>query len=180
MGGYNGIFGLISAKVNPTAEVFIFEPEPENFKHIQNNITLNGLANVTVLRMAISDKKGTVKFRDHAGGTGGNIAETDGLEDIEVACTTIDSWLEENKKTPTLIKLDIEGAEFRALQGMSKLLTMSSDLKILLEVHQMFLERFGNSEKEIWKLFQNMKYDSIWLDQNRLTTHYWVYKSNRS
>ena len=39
LGGYSGIFGLISAKVNPHNKVYIFEPDAVNSQHIEKNKT---------------------------------------------------------------------------------------------------------------------------------------------
>lgn len=176
IGGYNGIFGLISAHTNPNAEVFIFEPDPTNYQQIVVNVSLNKLTNITVLQMAVSDKKGTVQFRDHKGGTGGNISEKGEFATLEVPCTTVDEWAHKYNKIPTLIKWDIEGAEYRGLVGMQNLFAKTKNIQMLLEVHQLFLERFGNTEKEIADLLSQHKYAALWLDQNKYTTHYWVYQ----
>jgi len=71
IGGYNGVYGLLSALVTPDSEIFIFEPDKINTAEIRNNCALNNLKNVAIVALAISDKTGKAFFREHPGGTGG-------------------------------------------------------------------------------------------------------------
>ena len=69
--------------------------------------------NAEVHHYAICDKAGTVSFNNC--GALGNIAETGGEE---VNCTSLDIFFAKpGRKTPTFIKMDIEGAEIDALAG---------------------------------------------------------------
>ena len=178
IGGYVGTYGLISAIANPKSEVFIFEPDLTNFKQIQANIALNELKNATVLQMAVSDVVGSVSFKNYPGGEGGNITVDGG--DSSVECTTIEKWMEKTGKTPTLIKLDVEGAEYRALSGGLSLLKNSKDLRILLEVHYDLLKKFNDSQEKLWRLFDECNYDHFYLDTTQWNDHYWVYKKASS
>jgi hypothetical protein len=62
VGGFNGMYGLLAAKVNPKARVLIFEPDPVNARHIRQNIELNDLTNCDVAEIALSDHQGTELF----------------------------------------------------------------------------------------------------------------------
>ena len=62
IGGFNGLFGLVAASVNPSAEVRIFEPDPLNVEHIKRNIAQNNLSNCTVEQIALTDHRGTERF----------------------------------------------------------------------------------------------------------------------
>lgn len=179
IGSYNGIYGLVAATVSPTSTVYIFEPDPINFEHININIQLNNLRNVRVIKKAVSDKVQTLQFRKHSGGTGGNLeAKKAGNDYFDVTCTSLENWSKENNNiVPNLIKFDIEGAEYLAFLGAFELLKNSKDTQILLEVHQVFLQRFNNTTEQIWDVLDKLGFEAIWLDQNPLTTHYWLYKS---
>lgn len=178
LGGHTGVYGLISAAANPNSKVYIFEPEPVNCRHIKNNIELNGLKNIELIQAAVSDKSGTVLFDAHEGGTGGNIA-TSGRDiaasEIRVNCWGLDDFFEK-REPPTLIKFDVEGAECRVLFGAKHILTNNKP-KILLEVHQNFLNRYGDSTKDIDNFLRQMRYEKLWLHQSKVNTHYWVYKN---
>ncbi len=176
-GGYSGIFGLVAAATNPASKVFIFEPDTTNFEHIKRNIALNNLDNVFPIQAAVSDNSGTVSFKKHEGGEAGSIVGEGG--DLQMPCVTIDEWVEQNQKKPFLIKLDVEGAEYRVLLGARKLLEESTDLEILLEMHYNFLKRYGDSIEDIWGLLQELGYRAIYLDKCEWNEHYWVYRENK-
>lgn len=175
LGGYNGIFGILAAKANPAVTVVIFEPDPGNFKQIEQNIALNNLTNVKAVQVAVADKSGVVSFSAHDGGTSGNIVAGSG--DYQVPCITIDDWVAQNNTMPSLMKFDIEGAEYRALLGAQKTLREAPKCNILFELHHNFLKRFGDTEEVVWKFFKELGYDAIWLDTSEFNHHYWVYKT---
>lgn len=184
LGGYTGVFGLLAGAANPKARVFIFEPDPVNIEQIKRNIAVNNLTNVTAVHTAIADTTGVVSFTvsykgsaEAGGGTGGAITKSGG--EYHITCTSIDAWVRETRcAAPTLIKMDIEGAEYRALFGGRKTLTETNNVKILLEVHPQYLERLGDSEQKVHALLTEMNYDAAWLDADRFCTHYWVYQKN--
>lgn len=72
IGGYNGVYGLLSAITNPEAKVYIFEPDNDCLKQIKDNIELNNLKNITIVSAAVSDKTGRAFFSS-LGETGGRL-----------------------------------------------------------------------------------------------------------
>lgn len=178
LGAYNGIFGLLAAKASPKSEVFMIEPDPVNFRHIENNIARNNLANAYAIKAVVSDKAGMVPFKKAEGATSGNIAS--GGDGWSIRSIVLDKWVEKNNKIPVLIKCDIEGAELRALVGARKILAESKNLNILLEIHYNFLKRFGDSEKTLWSYLRSLGYNAVWLDRDEFNQHYWVWKENKT
>lgn len=168
IGGYNGIYGLVSAIANPESIVYIFEPEPINCDCIKKNIELNGLKNVKLIQGALSNKTRKVMFDMHRGGTGGKIA----ADGEEIDCWKLDDFIEENE-APTLIKCDIEGAEYLALTGARETLAAKKP-EILLEVHKKFLSRFGHSEQDVYDLLDQMGFKKDKIDETGHSIHYWV------
>ncbi len=167
LGGYNGVFGLIAGKMRPEARIFIFEPDPISAAHIRCNIRLNELLNVEVVELAVSDTNGTKSFFTDFGHTGANLT-TQG--NITVPCTTLGAWCGERRVEPDLIKIDIEGAELQALRGMR----FPSHASILLEVHQKFLPKFNDSAESLFAFIETKGFTMTRLDENFLTSHYWV------
>ena len=180
VGGYIGVFGLLAGSANPNAKIFIFEPDPTNIEQIKQNIALNHLANVSILPMAITDTVGTINFNIHSsggkvgGGTHGSITKEKG--NLVTPCTTIDAWTMENHLTPTLIKMDIEGAEYRALLGARQTLMNTPGIEIFLELHPHFLKELGSSAEAVLKLIEEFGYRKLWLDSAKLFVHHWLYR----
>lgn len=174
IGGYNGMYGILSGLTNPLATVYIFEPDPINIQCIQKNIALNNVHNVTIVPSVIFDTVGKVGFREHPGGTGGNVTNEN---KFEVDSITLDRWSEQHHQIPDLIKMDVEGAEYRALKGGSKMLAAAPHTTLFLEVHQQIITpRFGDSEQAVYDLLSQLQYRYFFLDKNTATTHCLVTK----
>lgn len=176
IGGYNGIFGLVAAKANPSATVIIFEPSKINAEHITQNIKLNNLQNCSLRQIAVSDKKGIVSFSSkRTQGTADHI--TYKIKGEEINDDKVDSIDMDSLSTvPDLIKIDAEGAEFSILRGAEK--TLSKKPLILLEVHPHYMEKYGVREEDLWSLLRN-NYGWWFLDSTSdLTSHYLVYPRN--
>lgn len=151
IGAYNGLFGIIAAKLNPDAQVFIFEPDETNFRHMSKNVELNKLANVIPLKIALSDSDGEVIFGGHDGGTGPKIGK--GTQKVQTM--SIDSLLKKYSISPDLMKIDVEGAETMVFQGAKEFLTGESKPQILLEVHFDFLKNFNSSDVDLFKVLES-------------------------
>lgn len=62
IGANVGYFSTFIAKKYPSAKVFSFEPFPNTFQRLSENISRNSLANVTAYENAVSDFNGTADF----------------------------------------------------------------------------------------------------------------------
>lgn len=123
-------------------EVHVFEPLPANVAAIRENILLNSLSNVTVHQVALTDSEGEREFypdpRGVAGGGRGSLlanwkAETGS---ITVRCTAGDSVISlGNAPTPSVVKIDVEGAELAVIEGMEEALARESCRLVYCEPH---------------------------------------------
>lgn len=103
---------LKESHIDDYGSIYAFEPDETNRKILQNN--LNSLHNLHVIAGGAWDKNGTLTF-DTEANTGSKISE-EGKTAISVYA--IDDVLDGEKAT--FIKMDIEGAELRALHGARK------------------------------------------------------------
>jgi FkbM family methyltransferase len=163
IGGYNGIYGLLYAKANPASKVTIFEPDTINAKHIEKNIEMNQLHNCTCVRAAITDHDGFVSFsqggrsKEHIVGESGNIKAMS-LSSLPHA---------------DLIKLDIEGAEGRALS------TLSYPTTILLELHSdAYLSRFGDTQASVLQGLEKQGLSAKLIEKRDTESHYLITKAS--
>ncbi len=127
-GGANqGVFTTAFAShVGPTGRVIAIEPMPYAVDRVKQNAALNAFDPlVHVVQRALSDAHETVTL-DLSRGVGAASITNDygGAETTEVETTTIDTLVAEQKLTKVdFIKLDIEGAELKALQGAKNTLS---------------------------------------------------------
>ena len=130
-GGERGEFALYAArKVGPQGRVIMMEPDPQSRRAAEEAFNANGgrPANLVVVEQGLWSKPGTLTF---AAGLGGSSVLVDAGTDVAVAAqsaggTLIDvqvhslSSLADALNMPRLdlVKMDIEGAEVDAVQGI--------------------------------------------------------------
>lgn len=116
-----------------------FEPEPLNFEHLERNIDVNGLADrVSAHRTALGARDGEVDLfvRGSAGEGRHSIAEERGsTASIRVPLRTATRFAAESGDSPTMIKIDVEGAEGQVLAGFDEMMRSAPPRDIFLEIH---------------------------------------------
>ncbi len=126
IGAHIGYFTLLSSvKVGAEGRVLTFEPNPVNYRKITTMVGLNSLKNVTVLPNAASDCECTVSFAVESTGQMGHITESQqgGEQTVTVQAVRVDDAVQRSGLDRVdLIKLDVEGAEPKALAGMEGIL----------------------------------------------------------
>ncbi len=153
-GAHVGYFTLIAArKVGHIGRVYAFEPAPQNYDLLMRNIELNGYRNVVPVQKAISKSQGIATFFLHSDSVGHSFhPETVGKRQrsISVEVTSLDRFFEKEGWPPVhLVKMDIEGAEPAALEGMKELLKRNGALRLVLEYVPHILKRAGEDPIEI-------------------------------
>jgi FkbM family methyltransferase len=163
VGAHTGFFVLIASRfVGTRGKIVAFEPDPANVANLKANIARNEIEHVTVEAAAVWSSGGEVTFeraRGESNRTQGHVlTQTDSLfEHICVKTVRLDDLIfDQGYTAPQFIKMDVEGAEWDALQGASRLLSEIRP-KLLCEVHdvgqieqiQNYLRNFGY-EAERW------------------------------
>jgi FkbM family methyltransferase len=128
IGANVGFFSVIGAKlVGSTGQVFAFEPVPQNAGAIRRNVKLNHFQNVTLIEKAVSNMagSGTLLVTDYSGGATLSTVGTppDVSETLVVDLVSIDELIVEKVlPPPSVVKIDVEGAEVDVLNGMTQTL----------------------------------------------------------
>lgn len=128
IGAFQGILTLFFS--SRAQEVIAWEPNPPSYARVVRNLRLNGRTNVRVRNFAVGDRPGTLTLMSDPlmpGGTSGDpavagqIQSSSAVTSVDVPVVTIDGEVESaHLPPPDLVKIDIEGMELPALQGMVK------------------------------------------------------------
>jgi len=174
VGANYGNYSLIWTKLYG-AKVIAFEPLEENYFKAQRNFAINSGANIILYNLAVGNKNGTIKTN-----IDGNMMSVQGSVHSSMKMIKLDDYILSEDEQPVIdiMKIDIEGYEFEALMGMSRIL---SDVKpkIIIETHSSdlmvgcfsYLQDFGYEMEYIQnQRFGNGKFDlvaeSFWMNED--------------
>jgi len=133
-----GYFTLLASRcVGPSGRVDAYEPDPFNYQRLQQHVQDNGAANVRAHALALSDEAQSLQFvhvedsaRGNHGMSGSFLPPDAPGQRFTVQAVRLDQHLQ---GAPRLIKIDIEGGEYRALGGMSGILASTHPPALIIE-----------------------------------------------
>jgi FkbM family methyltransferase len=165
VGASVGLISVTAAKKLMSGKVISIEPDPENKSRLESNYRLNKLTNYITCEMAVGEKKDSViLYTAGSNGYSPSFKKVNGIDrTIIVDVNSIDNLVSENIiPIPTVVKIDVEGAEMMALKGMSNLFAGSKRPRLVfLEIHPEFLIEFNTCEEEIYTFMKGFKYKLI-------------------
>lgn len=162
LGANIGYFTLLAAKlIGEDGKVFSFEPEPKNFGYLKKNIELNHYKNVFAYQKAVSNNVGKTKLFICAYDSGHHtINHFEGIEayrqgrrgetkEIEIDMVTLDNFLADKTGRVDIIKIDVEGAEALAIEGMEETIKKNKNIIIFLEYFPLLIKKMGSSPQQL-------------------------------
>jgi FkbM family methyltransferase len=179
IGANVGFFSIIAAKkIGNKGQVYAFEPVPENVTTIQRNVELNRFTNVTVVDKAVSSSSGQAELllAHHIGGavlaTAAMPPDMKGTMFVETV--TIDNSLDSiHLKPPTVVKIDVEGAEIDVLRGMMQTIQKFKPV-IFYEVDDSDRSIFERKSQELAQFMASLDYRIIDLENSYLGREWYV------
>ncbi len=139
IGAHVGYFALVAGTQIRSGKIHAFEANPELTPLIQKSMSVNGLdAIMKVNNVAIADKKGVLKLSRYADLWGSStlhdVKDTRIDKTYAVSTITLDDYCKENDISHVdVIKMDIEGYEDKAYEGMQELIKNSPSLIMFME-----------------------------------------------
>jgi len=154
IGANVGYYTLLAAKaVGNNGKVFCFEPEPSNYALLLKNIKENNHGNVVPVKKAVTNTTGSVKlFISKEPGSHSITSDNPHQRAISVDSTTLDDFFAGKEYPVHVIKMDIEGGEMAALQGMRNIIAKNPQLVIFTEFSPGCLMRAGSLPAEYFQM----------------------------
>jgi FkbM family methyltransferase len=137
VGAHAGYYTLLAARLaGPEGKVYAFEADPANYRLLIENIELNAYTNIHAVPQAVAGSTGRLSFYISPWGSDRNSLYQDNTgpeaRRVEVDAVTLDDFMARlGRPAIDLIKMDIEGAEFVALEGMKE--TLEKTRKLIIE-----------------------------------------------
>lgn len=166
-----GYFTMIAARlVGAEGRVDAFEPDPFNLRRLERNLSVNGLQrNVKVHPLAVSNSEGELTlYRPRAGiGNHGMASVFPGSagdgEAVKIHGVRLDEFISED--VPDLIKIDIEGGELSAIEGMKQLLSRRKPPILIFEYNPASYKAAGYRGEELFVMLAKMQplYRLFWI-----------------
>jgi FkbM family methyltransferase len=168
VGANIGYFTVVGARaVGPKGHVVAFEPVAAVREQLLRNVRLNHLANVTVREEALSARSGATVFFTPEHDTGmATLRPLPTSAQVNVVQARLDD-LWDSAQPIALIKIDVEGAEMAALEGMSECLYRHSP-DLIVEVTDGYLRALGSSAALLAQFLTDRGYSMYWIDHDRL------------
>jgi len=141
--------------------VHAFEPNDSQREMLRRNVALNGLDNVIANETGLWNTHRSVLEMVGFDAFASPMDATDGSEGIQTV--RIDEYLKSvGGAVPQLIMVDLEGAEFRALQGAGEILSLEADEapSIVFEIHGHYVDwSQGLENTDIVAWLESLGYD---------------------
>lgn len=172
VGANLGIFSCFAASKITQGHVVAFEPYPPNIRQLKRNLSYNAdESDYDILDVALSDSHGTINFTspdDDPGNQTGNISPTG--ESIEVEAITGDELVDGGSvPSPTVVKIDVEGAEPLVIDGLEDSLNNSSCRLLYCEIHltrndggRPSVEDYGESQESMLRKISELGFDIVY------------------
>ena len=173
VGAFCGYYSLITSRlVGSSGKIFSFEADPLNYKYLVNNLSINGCTNTQAVNQAISNKKGTMSIDVKESADHKRLLPTSKADAAIIETTTLDDYFKSvNWPTIDLIKMDIEGAEQMALEGMIWLSKKNPNLRIIMEYDLNNLSFFEADEKSLDSTLLKLGFKTAFMIEQRMKAY---------
>jgi FkbM family methyltransferase len=169
-GANEGVYTVFAAqRLGAEGTVWAFEPSQREVQRLAGNLDLNNLS-VRIFPVALADQAGQVEMTlagyGHEGqNTMGKVIyeiEEGGRETVPVV--RLDDVVRENQLARLdLIKIDVEGAELRVIQGATATLSRHRPL-LLFEASDSALRQQGASREQLLHYLRTLEYELYLFD----------------
>lgn len=138
IGAHIGMFSVFASKFATEGKIYAFEPMPENFQMLQDNIELNKITSIIPINKAVSDKKDEKELylsqkynSEHS-----FVLYENKTKKLNVKTTSLkDIMIDYSIPKIDFLKMDCEGAEYEILFNTPYDILQKID-KISMECHR--------------------------------------------
>ncbi len=168
-GAHIGLYSLIaSRRIAGESRVFAFEPDPYNFEALAYNLRVNRCLNVQAFSHALSDTSKPMSFFVGKANISGSLFRRSNrgeLKELLVRATTVDDAVNVISASRLVAKLDVEGAESKALKGMERTLSSMESVVLLVELNPDALSAARGHQDDLLEMLQKREFSVSLIDE---------------
>jgi FkbM family methyltransferase len=167
LGAHLGTFALAAAASG--RHVIAVEASPRNVELLHRSARANRLDDaITIVPVAVSDRAGTARFQQE--GAWGQITDSVWASNVvEVPVRTVPEILADlDVGRVDVVKMDVEGSEIAALQGMSRLLSAPDAPAVVYESNAHTLRMFDATPGQLIGVLAGFGYDNYLVSEHEL------------
>jgi len=169
---FGNFSALAAASVGNAGQIHIFDPSPICFEKLDELRSLNPRYNFVVNKVAVGNSNEKLELMlsppPHLSShtlvprflTNNNLLV---FKKIEVPVIRLDEYIEEKNIIPALIKIDVEGFEFRVLQGLEKFFKNNvSRPLIICEINPDAYKCLGHTANDLFQFMESFGYEAFY------------------
>ncbi len=182
VGASLGQYSFFANRILNGGKIFCIEADPLRMQHLRQFASkweTMSTNRITVIHAAAAEKEGKVEFFTtdenvsgglfvHGWGATG-VKNSVQWTNFEVDCITLDNLFKDLK--PDLVKIDVEGAEYRVLEGARGILEKGK-CRFLVEIHPWGDKCVKKAPSDVFRLFKQFGYDF------RRTHRHWLFEKS--
>ena len=170
VGANIGLYTAIAAEsVGPAGRVIAVEPEGRNCRLIRQTLELNRFKNVEVVQVALSDRTGPGQlFLNEENKADHRIFDRESSRTVvPVDFYRLDDLLVRLAVARVdVVKMDIQGAEALALQGMRRTLTENAEIRLMIEYWPWGIAQAGGDPRSVLRSIRAMGFQIFEIDDH--------------
>lgn len=169
VGAHIGTYTLIALdRIGALGRVVAYEPNELTSAYLKQHLEWNGGVERTIVReLCCGQSPGSATFYFMPGRAEGmnGLVPVDGFSKRQVAITTLDQEGATLELTPTVIKIDVEGAEWEVLKGAEAVLAEFHP-RLSLSLHPAALAKQDARPEEVLAWLQDHGYETTIIGQD--------------
>ncbi len=163
VGANIGFYAFIASRiVGKEGLIYCFEPSKREYSRLLAGEELNKINNIVSFNCGLSDNNSISKLDVNQYHTGLNRFDENDThvdEGLPVPVFRADHLI--SQKQIHLVKIDVEGAEFKVVKGLKELLSNRKITKLIIEITPSFLEKYSSSKNELYSFLEQYGYKPL-------------------
>jgi len=170
VGAFLGIYAILAARwTGAGGRVIAFEPTPSSAALARRHFVWNGLTpeRVHLIEAAVAEHAARATLHQYDASAMPYVnslvaaVDTDARAVLqEVSVVSIDTVCRELQVTPSVIRMDVQGAEIHALRGARDTIRAARRLSIVVEMHPQCWPAFDVSEEDASRTIRDLGLDA--------------------